>query len=105
MGFWKKLFGIGAAAGATVAAVKVADKVKKNNPDGIGDVNGDGKVNAADYAQEIKKAAGEVYRDAADAVKEAAPKVAGKAQSASERAVTTVEDALNGVKPGREPKE
>ena len=48
MGFWKKLFGIGAAAGATVAAAKVADKVKKNNPDGVGDVNGDGKVNAAD---------------------------------------------------------
>ena len=49
MGFWKKLFGIGAAAGATVAAVKVADKVKKNNPDGIGDVNGDGRVNSMDY--------------------------------------------------------
>ena len=105
MGFWKKLLRIGAAAGATVAAVKVADKVKKNNPEGIGDTNGDGRVDAADYAREIKKAAGEVYRETADAVKEAAPKVTCKAQSAYEHVVTAVEDAINGVKPGREPKE
>ena len=34
MGFLKKLLGIGVVAGTTVAAVKVADKVKENNPDG-----------------------------------------------------------------------
>ena len=42
MGFLKKLLGIGVTAGATVAAVKVAEQVKENNPDGVQDVNGDG---------------------------------------------------------------
>lgn len=63
MGLIKKLFGTGATVAATVAAVKVAEKVKKNNPDGIGDVNGDGKVNYKDTVSEVKKAAGEVARD------------------------------------------
>jgi hypothetical protein len=44
MGFLRKLLGIGVTAGATVAAVRVADKYKENNPDGVQDVNGDGKV-------------------------------------------------------------
>ena len=39
MGFFKKLFGFGAAAGGAAAAVKVAQKVKENNPEGVGDVN------------------------------------------------------------------
>ena len=48
MGFLKRLFRVGATAGATVAAMKVAEKYKKNNPNGVGDVNGDGKVDSAD---------------------------------------------------------
>ena len=32
MGFFKRLLGIGVTAGATVAAVKVAEQVKENNP-------------------------------------------------------------------------
>ena len=65
MGFLRKLFGIGVTAGATVAAVRVADKYKENNPDGVQDVNGDGKVDTADVLCEVKRAATEVYQDAA----------------------------------------
>ena len=82
MGFLKKLLGIGATAGATVAAMKVAEQYKENNPDGVQDVNGDGKVDVADVAAEVKKAAVEVYQDAAAAVKEKAPEYAKKAKDA-----------------------
>lgn len=68
MGFLKRLFRVGATAGATVAAMKVAEKYKKNNPNGVGDVNGDGKVDSADVLIEVGKAACEVYDDAAAAV-------------------------------------
>lgn len=68
MGFLKRLFRFGATAGATVAAMKVAEKYKKNNPNGVGDVNGDGKVDSADVLIEVGKAAREVYDNAAAAV-------------------------------------
>ena len=68
MGFLKRLFRGGATAGATVAAMKVAEKYKKNNPNGVGDVNGDGKVDSADVLIEVGKAAREVYDNAAAAV-------------------------------------
>lgn len=68
MGFLKRLFRVGATAGATVAAMKVAEKYKKNNPNGVGDVNGDGKVDSADVLIEVGKAAREVYDNAAAAV-------------------------------------
>lgn len=68
MGFLKCLFRVGATAGATVAAMKVAEKYKKNNPNGVGDVNGDGKVDSADVLIEVGKAAREVYDNAAAAV-------------------------------------
>lgn len=76
MGLLKKLFGIGVTAGATVAAVRVADKYKANNPDGVQDVNGDGKVDFEDTFAEVKKAAVEVYGEA----KEKAPAYAQKAK-------------------------
>ena len=75
MGFFKKLFGIGAVAGTTVAAMKVSEKYKENNPEGIKDVNGDGKVDAVDVLTEVAKAATEVYTEVADSVKEKAPQV------------------------------
>ncbi len=78
MGFLKKLFGIGVTAGATVAAVRVADKYKQNNPDGVPDVNGDGKVDYEDKLLEVKRAASEVYTEA----KEKAPEYAQKAKDA-----------------------
>lgn len=68
MGFLKRLFRVGATAGATVAAMKVAEKYKKNNPNGVGGVNGDGKVDSADVLIEVGKAAREVYDNAAAAV-------------------------------------
>lgn len=75
MGFFKKLFGIGAVAGTTVAAMKVSEKYKENNPEGAKDINGDGKVDAVDVLTEVAKAATEVYTEVADSVKEKAPQV------------------------------
>ena len=75
MGFFKKLFGAGAVAGTTVAAMKVSEKYKENNPDGVKDVNGDGKIDAVDVLTEVAKATTEVYAEVAEAVKEKAPEV------------------------------
>ncbi|MBR5291588.1 MAG: hypothetical protein IKU32_01585 [Clostridia bacterium] len=75
MGFFKKLFGIGAVAGTTVAAMKVSEKYKANNPEGAKDVNGDGKVDAVDVLTEVAKAATEVYTEVADSAKEKIPQV------------------------------
>ena len=76
MGFLRKLLGFGTTVAGTVAAVKVTEKVKENNPDGVQDVNGDGKVDYRDYAIEAKKAAKEVYAE----VKEKAPVVMAEAK-------------------------
>ena len=86
MGFLKRLFGFGATVAGTVAAVKVGEKVKENNPDGVQDVNGDGKVDYKDYAIEAKKAAKEVYAE----VKEKAP---GVMANAKEKGGEIYEDA------------
>ena len=77
MGFLSKLLGFGTTVAGTVAAVKVTEKVKENNPDGVQDVNGDGKVDYKDYAIEAKKAAQEVYAEA----KEKAPGVMAEAKA------------------------
>ena len=98
MGFLKKLLGIGVTAGVTVAAVKVAEQVKENNPDGVQDVNGDGKVDAKDYFEEVKKAAVEVYQEATATIKEKAPVVTQKAKDAAEDVKEAVTTAANTVK-------
>ena len=36
----------------------------------MGDVTGDGKVDAADVVSEVKRAATEVYRETADSIKQ-----------------------------------
>ncbi len=96
MGFLKRLFGFGATVAGTVAAVKVGEKVKENNPDGVKDVNGDGKVDYKDYAIEAKKAAKEVYAE----VKQKAPVVMADAKEKGEKlyqdAKETVKDTFNG---------
>ena len=74
--FFKKLFGIGATAAATVATVKVVEKYKENNPDGVKDVNEDGKVDYKDVAIEVKKAAAGVFDDTKQYVEEKNPKLA-----------------------------
>ena len=91
MGFLKRLFGFGATVAGTVAAVKVTEKVKENNPDGVQDVNGDGKVDYKDYAIEAKKAAKEVYAE----VKEKAPVVMANAK---EKGSEFYQDAKEKVK-------
>lgn len=96
MGFLKRLFGFGATVAGTVAAVKVTEKVKENNPNGVQDVNGDGKVDYKDYAIEAKKAAKEVYAE----VKQKAPGVMADAKEKGEKlyedAKETVKDTFNG---------
>ena len=91
MGFLKRLFGFGATVAGTVAAVKVTEKVKENNPEGVQDVNGDGKVDYKDYAIEAKKAAKEVYAE----VKEKAPVVMANAK---EKGSEFYQDAKEKVK-------
>ena len=94
MGFLKKLLGIGITAGATVAAVRVADKYKENNPNGVGDVNGDGKVDAKDMFEEVKKAATEVYQDATSTMSQKAPEYAQKAKETAETVVEKAKDVV-----------
>ena len=91
MGFLRKLLGFGTTVAGTVAAVKVTEKVKENNPDGVQDVNGDGKVDYKDYAIEAKKAAKEVYAQ----VREKAPGVMAEAK---ERGSEIYADAKDKVK-------
>ena len=91
MGFIRKLLGFGTTVAGTVAAVKVTEKVKENNPDGVQDVNGDGKVDYKDYAIEAKKAAKEVYAE----VKEKAPVVMAEAK---EKGSEFYQDAKEKVK-------
>ena len=89
MGFLRKLLGIGVTAGATVAAVRVADKYKENNPNGVQDVNGDGKVDAKDVLSEVAKAATEVYHDAVDTIQQKAPEYTKKAKDAADEVFGT----------------
>ena len=91
MGFLRKLLGFGTTVAGTVAAVKVTEKVKENNPEGVQDVNGDGKVDYRDYAIEAKKAAKEVYAE----VKEKAPVVMANAK---EKGSEFYQDAKEKVK-------
>ena len=96
MGFLRKLLGFGTTVAGTVAAVKVTEKVKENNPEGVQDVNGDGKVDYRDYAIEAKKAAKEVYAE----VKEKAPVVMAEAKEKGSEfyqdAKEKVKDTFNG---------
>ncbi len=98
MGFLKKLFGAAAAAGTGAAAVKVADKVKENNPNGVGDSNNDGKVDYADYIVEVEKAAKELYGEAAPKVKEAAQEKIEALKAANPEAMAKIEDVIAKVK-------
>lgn len=105
MGFLKKLLGVGVTAGATVAAVKIADKYKANNPNGVPDANGDGKVDAADVIAGVKKAAGEVYGetkvkmgDAVNSAKEKAPDVYEKAKQTVTETVKNAPETYEKVK-------
>ena len=77
-------------------------KVKENNPDGVQDVNGDGKVDYKDYVIEAKKAAKETYAE----FKEKAPGVVAEAkktgtdlyEDVKEKGAELYEDAKKTVK-------
>ena len=86
MGLGKKLLGAGAAVGGTVAAVKVAQKVKENHPDGVGDLNEDGTVDYKDYVEATKQAAADVYEDVSEKAKEVTADLKEKAQDAMAKA-------------------
>ena len=96
MGFLKRLLGFGTTVAGTVAAVKVTEKVKENNPNGVQDVNGDGKVDYKDYAIEAKKAAKETYAE----FREKAPGVMAEAKKTGadlyQDAKKTVKDTFSG---------
>lgn len=98
MGLLKKLLGIGVTAGATVAAVRVSDKYKENNPDGVQDVNGDGKVDSKDVMIEVKKAASEVYEQASAKVKEKTPEYKEAFSNTMQKAKDTVNDVVEDIK-------
>lgn len=94
MGLFKKLFGAGVVAGTTVAAMKVAEKVKANRPEGEGE--------SAGVFDEVVKAAGELYQETAEAVKEKAPEVFNTVKEKAPEVFNTVKEkapeVLNTVK-------
>ena len=101
MGFLKRLLGFGTTVAGTVAAVKVSEKVKENNPNGVQDVNGDGKVDYKDYVIETKMAAKETYDEfmqkAPGVVAEAKEKGAEIYKDAKEKGAEIYEDAKKTV--------
>ncbi len=98
MGFLKKLVDIGVTAGATVAAMKVAEKYNENKANSAtDDVNGDGKVDFNDTVANVAKAASEVYAEAADKVKGFAASAKEKAPELVNKAKETAVDAFNSV--------
>ncbi len=96
MGLFKKLFGAGVVAGTTVAAMKVAEKVKANRPEG------EAAPESAGVFDEVVKAAGELYQETAEAVKEKAPEVLNTIKEKAPEVVNTVKEkapeVLNTVK-------
>lgn len=98
MGFFKKLFGTTVAVGAGAAGAVVAEKVKENNPDGITDVNNDGKVDYADYLAEVEKAVKELYSENAPVVKDAAQKKIDDIKAANPDAVAKINEVMDKVK-------
>ena len=73
MGFFKKLLGLGIAAGATVAAVKVAQKYDENLA-ASGEA-ADSERSSKEVFDGVKQAATDVYHETAVKVKEGAQKV------------------------------
>ncbi|MEG0750394.1 MAG: hypothetical protein RR998_00970 [Oscillospiraceae bacterium] len=71
MGFFKKLLGLGVAAGATVAAVKVAQKYEDNRANAPEPTEAE-DVSTSTVLQELGKAASDVYTEASSKVKEVA---------------------------------
>ena len=67
MAILKSLIKLGVAAGAVYAGMKVSDRYKENNPDGV--------KSTPDKFDAIKQAAEEVYYDFSYSIKEKAPDI------------------------------
>ena len=97
MSFISKLLGVAVTAGATVAAMKVADKYKKNNPEGVQPAEGQEKAGVNEMLDEVGKAATEVYNDAAAAVKQTAEKAKEMAPDVIDKVRQTAKNAVESI--------
>ena len=89
MALFGGLVRLGIAAGAVYAAMKIADKYKENNPDGVSDTN--------EKFTQIKRAAQEVYGETAEAVKEKTPEVKEKFNEAVQQVSDFASEKIPGV--------
>ena len=87
-----KLIKTGAAAGTAVAGVKVAQRVKENNPEGVQDVNGDGRVDYKDKVIEAEKAAKEIFEETKARIEEKEPEWKEKAGQTAQKAESVFGD-------------
>lgn len=94
MSILKKILEVGATAGATVAAMEVAEKYQEEkNAAAGGDINGDGQVDINDTIAGVTHAAQQVYTEAAQKV----AAEAGPAKEAASALVTEAKAALEGI--------
>ena len=89
MGFFGRLFGTATAAGAGVVGVKVAEKVKENNPNGV--------ESTTDKISAVKQAAAEVFAEVAGFVSEKAPDVRDTLNGSVQRASDFATEKMPGV--------
>ena len=84
MGILGKLIKTGLAAGAAYAAVKVNEKYKEQNPNGVADPQ--------EKLEAIKQAAGEVYQNFSEVAKEKAPGIVNGVNTAAQQAVNIAKE-------------
>lgn len=88
MGFFSKLLGLGVAAGAAMAAIKVAQKYEENKADEAIAAEAEGQEvpekETSAVISDVAKAAGDVFSDYSVKVKDAMSGVKDKIQSAKE---------------------
>ena len=93
MGFFSRLLGLGVAAGATYAAVKVAQKYEDNKAADAETGAAEGAEGGSDVLGDLGKAATEVYNETAAKVKEAAE----NAGVDTEKVTSTIKEAGKAV--------
>ena len=89
MGLVNGIVRLGVAAGAVYAAMKVSDKYKENNPEGVTDT--------VEKITAIKQAASEVYAEVAGIVKDNAPAVKNSVNSTVQRASDFASEKMPGA--------
>lgn len=93
MGFFSRLLGLGVAAGATYAAVKVAQKYEDNKAGDIAAGEAGDEAAKKDVLGDIGKAVTDVYSETAAKVKDAAQ----NAGVDTEKVASTIKDAGKAV--------